>query len=160
MNFFHIFYKTFTKLIYLREVPFSFVHKIYWKCKNTLNFNTVLLDFRFLCHIDFKIHNLVQEWAMKLGFGPKYFLKCVLTDSVNNPILKKKIDFGLNGPDRVTYHLGGTQYLGVVTVHGSWLKGCGFEPRQPVYIILLHSILFILTSLDLSVNGQSLGNSS
>ncbi len=39
---------------------------------------------------------------MKLGFGPKYFLKCVLTDSVNNSILKK-IDFGLNGPDRVTY---------------------------------------------------------
>ncbi len=38
---------------------------------------------------------------MKLGFGPKYFLKCVLSDSVNNPILKK-IDFGLNGPDRVT----------------------------------------------------------
>ncbi len=38
---------------------------------------------------------------MKLGFGPKYFLKCVLTDSVNNSILKK-IDFGLNGPDRVT----------------------------------------------------------
>ncbi len=26
---------------------------------------------------------------MKLGFGPKYFLKCVLTDSVNNSILKK-----------------------------------------------------------------------
>ncbi len=39
---------------------------------------------------------------MKLGFGPKYFLKCVLTDSVNNLILKK-IDFGLNGPDCVTY---------------------------------------------------------
>ncbi len=38
---------------------------------------------------------------MKLGFGPKYFLKCVLTDSVNNSILKK-IDYGLNGPDRVT----------------------------------------------------------
>ncbi len=46
---------------------------------------------------------------MKLGFGPKYFLKCVLTDSVNNSISKKKkkkkkkIDFGLNGPDRVTF---------------------------------------------------------
>ncbi len=39
---------------------------------------------------------------MKLGFGPKYFSKCVLTDSVNNSILKK-IAFGLNGPDRVTY---------------------------------------------------------
>ncbi len=39
---------------------------------------------------------------MKLGFGPIYFLKCVLTDSVNNSILKR-IDFGLNGPDRVTY---------------------------------------------------------
>ncbi len=49
-----------------------------------------------------KIHNLIQEWAMKLGFGPKYFLKCVLTDSVNNSILKK-IDLGLNGPDHVTY---------------------------------------------------------
>ncbi len=104
LNFFHIFYKTYTKLIYLKEVAFSFVHKIYWKCKNTLNFNTVLLDFRFLCHnlLTSKIHNLVQEWAMKLGFGPKYFLKCVLTDSVNNSILKK-IDFGLNGPDCVTY---------------------------------------------------------
>ncbi len=41
---------------------------------------------------------------MKLGFGSKYFLKYVLTDSVNNPILKK-IDFGLNGPDRVTNNL-------------------------------------------------------
>ncbi len=41
---------------------------------------------------------------MKLGFGPKYFLKCVLTDSVNTSILKK-IDFGLNGPDRVTYEV-------------------------------------------------------
>ncbi len=41
---------------------------------------------------------------MKLGFGPKYFLKCVLTDSVNNSILKKN-DFGLNGPDRVTFAL-------------------------------------------------------
>ncbi len=41
---------------------------------------------------------------MKLGFGPKYFVKCVLTDSVNNSILKK-IDFGLNGPDHVTYIL-------------------------------------------------------
>ncbi len=39
---------------------------------------------------------------MKLGFIPKYFLKYVLTDSINNSILKK-IDFGLNGPDRVTY---------------------------------------------------------
>ncbi len=39
---------------------------------------------------------------MELGFGPKYFLKCVSTDSVNNSILEK-IDFGLNGPDRVTY---------------------------------------------------------
>ncbi len=38
---------------------------------------------------------------MKLGFGPKYFLKCALTDSVNNSILTN-IDFGLNGPDRVT----------------------------------------------------------
>ena len=38
---------------------------------------------------------------MKLGFGPKYFLMCILTDSVNNSILKK-ISFGLNGPDRVT----------------------------------------------------------
>ncbi len=41
---------------------------------------------------------------MKLEFGLKYFLKCVLTDSVNNSILKK-IDFGLNGPDRVTYYI-------------------------------------------------------
>ncbi len=40
---------------------------------------------------------------MKLGFGPKYFLNCVLTDSVNNSILKN-IDLGLNGPDRVTYN--------------------------------------------------------
>ncbi len=39
---------------------------------------------------------------MKLKFEPKYFLKCVLTDSVNKSIWKK-IDFGLNGPDRVTY---------------------------------------------------------
>ena len=44
---------------------------------------------------------------MKLEFGPKYFLKCVLTDSVNNLILKK-IDFGLNGPDRVTFYLEST----------------------------------------------------
>ncbi len=41
---------------------------------------------------------------MKLGFGPKYCLKCVLTDSVNNSILKK-IDFSHNGPDRVTYNI-------------------------------------------------------
>ncbi len=41
---------------------------------------------------------------MKLGVGPKYFLKCVLTDSVNNSIWKKN-DFGLNGPDRVTNKL-------------------------------------------------------
>ncbi len=41
---------------------------------------------------------------MKLGFGPKYFLKCVLTGSVNNSILTK-MDFGLNGPDHVTYEL-------------------------------------------------------
>ncbi len=42
--------------------------------------------------------------SYEAGFGPKYFLKCVLTDSGNNSILKK-IDFGLNGPDRVTYGL-------------------------------------------------------
>ncbi len=101
MNFFHIFYKTFTKLIYLKEL----LSVLYIKSIGNAKIHSRLTLFYSTsdsCAIlTSKIHNLVREWAMQLGFGPKYFLKCVLTDSVNNSILKK-IDFGLNGSDRVT----------------------------------------------------------
>ncbi len=109
-EFFHIFYKTFTKLIYLREkLSVLYIKSIgNGKIHSTLRLFYSTSD--SCAMLTSKIHNLVQEWAMKLGFGPKYFFKCVLTDSVNNSILKK-IDFGLNGPDRVTYRLDQCNYF-------------------------------------------------
>ncbi len=89
---------------------------------------------------------------MKLGFGPKYFLKCVLTDSVNNSILKK-FDFGLNGPDRVTYTADGEykdRWVAMSpnnnpsnTSGDTWLLGLTIDRNNQLLVGQVHSPMYI-----------------